>query len=163
MNSRQENFCFYYASSGNGYEAAKKAGYSEKSAKHQASRLLTNDNLKQKISEIRKQSLEELKIETRDIISGLSQIAFSSLSDVVEIDNKGHLSIKADANLDALSNISFSKSKRSNSFSIKTSDRLSALKELAKLTGAYDAISQEDDSDEIIYNILEAAKRLSSK
>lgn len=42
MNARQRSFCEHYAACGNAAEAARRAGYSEKTARQQGERLLTN-------------------------------------------------------------------------------------------------------------------------
>lgn len=76
LNKRQEDFCYYYATIGHGYESVIKAGYSEKSPKQQASRLLTNANL-------------ERKIESKNIIHELFKIALSNIGDFVEVNKHG--------------------------------------------------------------------------
>ena len=45
LTSRQRKFAEFYAESGNATEAAKKAGYSEKAARVQGRRLITNANV----------------------------------------------------------------------------------------------------------------------
>ena len=52
MNVRQENFCLEYAKCGNATEAAKKAGYSEKTAKSIGQRLLTYVDVKNRLQEL---------------------------------------------------------------------------------------------------------------
>lgn len=42
MNARQRSFCEHYAACGNAAEAARRAGYSERTARQQGERLLTN-------------------------------------------------------------------------------------------------------------------------
>lgn len=49
---KQELFCLEYIKDYNGYRAAVRAGYAEPSARMQASRLLTYDNIKARISEL---------------------------------------------------------------------------------------------------------------
>lgn len=159
MNKRQEDFCYYYATTGNGYESAIKAGYSDKSAKQQASRLLTNANLKRKIESIRKESLEELKIESKDVIRELSKIAFANIGDFVEISEYGELVLKPNSNIDGLQSISATLSKNGKSFSIKLHDKLSALKELAKVTGVYDSKLEEKDRTNSMDTILESIRK----
>ena len=52
MNARQRAFCEAYARTGNGAEAAREAGYSAATARTQAARLLTNDNIKKYLVEL---------------------------------------------------------------------------------------------------------------
>lgn len=51
MNPRQKAFADFYIQTGNASEAARKAGYSEKTANVTASNLLTNPNIKQYIAD----------------------------------------------------------------------------------------------------------------
>ena len=52
MNVRQDKFCLEYAKCGNATEAAKKAGYSEKTAKSIGQRLLTYVDVKNRLQEL---------------------------------------------------------------------------------------------------------------
>ncbi len=52
LNDRQKKFCEYYVSCGNAAEAARKAGYSAHSARHQGFRLLTKEHISQYIREL---------------------------------------------------------------------------------------------------------------
>lgn len=52
LTARQRKFAEYYAETGNAAEAARKAGYSEKSARVQGRRMLTNANVLQYIRQL---------------------------------------------------------------------------------------------------------------
>jgi phage terminase small subunit len=52
LNHKQERFCQEYLKDQNGTQAATRAGYSEKTANEQASRLLANVNIKARIAEL---------------------------------------------------------------------------------------------------------------
>ena len=52
LNERQKKFCEYYVSCGNAAEAARKSGYSMRTARHQGHRLLTNGHVLQYIREL---------------------------------------------------------------------------------------------------------------
>lgn len=52
MTARQERFCQEYAKTGNGTLSAINAGYSENTAPEQASRLLNNVNVQERIREL---------------------------------------------------------------------------------------------------------------
>ena len=56
MNARQKKFCEFYAECGNAAEAARKAGYSERAARRQAARLLSNVDIQSYIAELRDKS-----------------------------------------------------------------------------------------------------------
>ena len=61
LNERQRRFANEYAISGNAYQSAKSAGYSEKYAKAQSHRLLENVGIKEAIEE-RNKAVESEKI-----------------------------------------------------------------------------------------------------
>lgn len=52
LNARQKAFCEYYVACGNATEAAKKAGYSERTARSIGQRLLTNVDIQKYIQEL---------------------------------------------------------------------------------------------------------------
>lgn len=52
LNVRQDMFCLEYAKCGNATEAAKKAGYAEKTAYSQGQRLLKNVEVKNRLQEL---------------------------------------------------------------------------------------------------------------
>ncbi len=54
LNARQEMFCLEYAKCGNATESAKRAGYSEKTAKSIGQRLLTYVDVKNRLQELSK-------------------------------------------------------------------------------------------------------------
>lgn len=58
LNDRQRKFCEYFAQSGNATEAAKQAGYSAKTARQQAQRLLTNVDIIQYIRQLQDNAAE---------------------------------------------------------------------------------------------------------
>lgn len=53
LTQRQLDFCIYYVESGNGNQSAIKAGYKESTARQQASTLLTKQNIRDKIYDLR--------------------------------------------------------------------------------------------------------------
>lgn len=61
LTDKQRRFCEEYVADFNGCQAAIRAGYSKNSAKEQASRLLTNDN----VSEYVKKLIDELSDKTK--------------------------------------------------------------------------------------------------
>lgn len=67
MNPKQKAFCEYYAACGNAAQAARQAGYSEKTARSIGQRLLTNADILEYI-----QSLQDQAAEAR--ISSLTQV-----------------------------------------------------------------------------------------
>ena len=64
----------YIKNSFNGTQAAIKAGYSEDSARFEASRLLTNDNIKQVIDYHRNMVLESTLVDVGELVLRLSEM-----------------------------------------------------------------------------------------
>lgn len=73
--SKQERFCDEYLVDLNGQQAAIRSGYSPVSAKVQASRLLTNDNVRQLIQCKLKETEQRLQLQRDDVIRGLIKAA----------------------------------------------------------------------------------------
>lgn len=59
MSPKQKKFCEHYAACGNATEAARRAGYSEKTAKQQGARLLTNVDLQDYIHELQEEDARQ--------------------------------------------------------------------------------------------------------
>lgn len=76
MSTKQLMFCTEYLKDGNGTQAAIRAGYAENSAKEQASRLLTKDNVRNYIDTF-KQQLPVTAVVTRErVLAEYAKIAF---------------------------------------------------------------------------------------
>ena len=71
-NLRHERFCQEYVKDHNGSEAYKRAGYkiNGNASRVNASRLLTNANVQNRIAELEEQIRERNEIETDEIIDG---------------------------------------------------------------------------------------------
>lgn len=68
LTQQQELFCREYVIDYNGTKAARRAGYSEKTARSQASRLLTNDNILSRIHAIQIEELKKLSVTPESVI-----------------------------------------------------------------------------------------------
>ncbi len=73
LTPRQRAFAREYHLSGNGYEAAVKAGFAEKSARQQASRLLTYDNVIAELARLEAEAAERYNV----TLDGLLGMAFN--------------------------------------------------------------------------------------
>lgn len=69
LNPKQIRFIEEYLIDNNGSAAAVRSGYSEKTAKEQASRLLTNVNIRAEIEKRRVQTAEKLEIKKETILN----------------------------------------------------------------------------------------------
>lgn len=71
LTNKQKQFANLYALLGNASEAARQAGYSERSAKVTACRLLTKANVAHAVAERRAEYAAELQITKEDVIAGV--------------------------------------------------------------------------------------------
>ena len=74
-NKRHEKFCHEYIKDMNATQAAIRTGDSEKTAKMQGSRLMTNDDIKTRISELRDAYLDENIMTAKQVEYELTRIA----------------------------------------------------------------------------------------
>lgn len=77
LTPKQEKFCIEYTKDLNGTQSAIRAGYSEKTANEQSTRLLTNVHVKERIEELLKKSEKRAEITMDDIRKGVADIATS--------------------------------------------------------------------------------------
>lgn len=86
MTERAKRFCDEFIASGQAAEAARRAGYSERSARSTAARLLANDDVKQTIGR-RLESLEAERIASADeIMAFLSAVVRGQVKDQFGLD-----------------------------------------------------------------------------
>lgn len=86
LNKKQICFCEEYIIDLNGKQAAIRSGYSPKTADVQASRLLTNAKLRQKISDLQQKRSERTEISADKVLNELYNIAFSQVTDFIRVE-----------------------------------------------------------------------------
>lgn len=91
LNKREVLFCEHYIIGFNGTQSAIKAGYSERSAGCQASRMLKKRNVQLRIHELKVERMQRTGIEADDVVRELAKMAFSNMSEYLEFDEKGVL------------------------------------------------------------------------
>lgn len=74
LTPQQELFCQEYIVDYNATQAAKRAGYAEKNAAAQASRLLRNVNILSRVRAIQKERLEKLALTQESVLLGLLEV-----------------------------------------------------------------------------------------
>lgn len=84
-----ELFCRAYVIDLNGTKAAIAAGYSPKSAKVTASRLLTRANISARIAELAKEKADKLDITAERVLREISLLAFANMLDYMNINGEG--------------------------------------------------------------------------
>lgn len=123
MTKRQEMFCQEYVISGNGTQAAIKAGYSEKTANEQAARLLAKVSIQDKIRTLSDEIRTEKIIDARKMQEVLTSIILQeSQEEVIVVEGCG----------DGVSE-AVTKTKTASQ-----SDRIKAIQLLARMQGALD-------------------------
>ncbi len=96
LNPKQLRFVEEYAKEPNAKQAAIKAGYSEKTAKNQGSRLLTHEGVAEALRARTTAALARLEVTEDMVLQELAAIAFSNIEDYVEWDDEaGALAVKA--------------------------------------------------------------------
>lgn len=93
LKDRQKAFCLYYLQRYNAtwaYQKAYGAGY--ETARVNASRMLTNANIKKQLTELKKQQSAELYATANDIMLGYLKQAHSDVTDVLEFKTVKRLS-----------------------------------------------------------------------
>lgn len=73
----------------NGTRAATAAGYSPKTAKEQASRLLTKVSVRRAVDNLLAKRASKLELKAEHIVEELRRLAFSNMMDYMEIDENG--------------------------------------------------------------------------
>lgn len=85
-NPKRECFCQEYIIDNNGYKAARRAEYSEKTAMVQASQLLSLLNVQQRIAELRAVREERTRVTQDRVVRELALLGFSDLQNYITID-----------------------------------------------------------------------------
>ena len=133
MNKKHEFFCQEYIKDLNSTQAAIRAGYSEKTARQQGSRLLTNAAINSRIGELQEEIAERNEIDADNIMAKLETVYERSLQEgnyaaanrAAELQGKmiSAFTERADVNL------------RSSMFPTNPGDLDSTIARLAKIAG----------------------------
>ena len=86
LNEREKIFCREYVKTGNGQQSALKAGYTERSAKSTASRLLTRRNVKEEISRLSQKREDKAIADAEEVMRTFTQIARGEIKDQFGLD-----------------------------------------------------------------------------
>ncbi len=153
ISEKQRVFINEYLKDLNGKQAALRAGYSSKSAKVTASRMLTNDNLKRELSNRLKEIYDGYKDDQEKLLRELAIVGFARITDYIKIDDEEILIKNEDEIpkeiIGAIAEISISESKTGKKKSIKLHNKIEAL----KLLGNYHRIFEENYGKPIEVNV----------
>jgi phage terminase small subunit len=81
LTPKQQQFVVEYLIDANGAQAAIRAGYSERTAKEQASRLLTKDSVQNALATMRSRLAERAELTAQMIVDELRNLAFANMKD----------------------------------------------------------------------------------
>lgn len=131
MTPKQELFVKEYLKDLNATQAAIRAGYSEKTARVQASDLLTKLDIQEAIQTARQRVATKLDITHEKICEELALIGFSDMGDFVEFGPTGVKIKNAQGkNTRCLAEVSETTTKEGGSIKFKLHSKVEALKEL---------------------------------
>lgn len=161
LNAKQERFCEEYLVDLNATQAAIRAGYSEKTAKSQGSRLLTKADVSARVGELKAERAKRTEITADRVLRELARVAFVDPTDVLNMETA---TVKPDVSADDRAVIAAVKVKYipvkqydedgeltvvdAVEREVKLADKLRALDMLAKHLNMYDKERQQDDGEE---------------
>src|ERR1035437_2745796 len=96
----QQRFVNEYLRDLNGTAAAVRAGYSEKAARQQASRLLTNAAIAEAIAKAHEQRNKRTEISADTVVQELGVVGFSRITDFVEWSEQSGVKLKDSATIE---------------------------------------------------------------
>lgn len=148
LNHRQRQFALEYCVDGNATQAAIRAGYSERSAASQGERLLRNDEIQALIAEERRRLEYRTGVTAERVRLEFARVGFSDLRDFAQWGGEhwgvmwtdsDNLTDDAAACIQEITETvrELEEGGTSSTKKFKLYDKLSALKELAKIMGLY--------------------------
>lgn len=86
LTQKQLDFCIAYVETGNGSESARRAGYSPKTCKYQGSMLLTRQNIKNKIYDLRHDETKLRIASGREVMDFFTRVMNGEVKDQFGLD-----------------------------------------------------------------------------
>ncbi len=166
LSTKQKLFVGEYLTDLNGKQAAIRAGYSQKTAEFQASRLLRNDKVEIEIKREIKLRSERTKITADMVLKEFAKLGFSDIRKVIrwskkidpetfQTSNTVSLIPSDEIDDDTAATIESIKQGANGEISIKLHDKLAALVNLGKHLGMFDKkITGDGEESGITINIV---------
>jgi len=169
LTEKQERFCQEYLIDLNGAKAAIRAGYSERSAKEEASRLLTNDNVSKRLCTLRKPLAEKVGITQEMVLNEFAKIGFSNIQDYFNGDLTAKDLMKVDPDkaqaIGSVKRTTFSNdSGETEVIEFKMHDKIKALESIGKHLGFFENDNKQKKDEAIkapIINVYQSGPPLS--
>lgn len=168
LSPKQEKFCQEYVVDLNGTQALIRAGYSEKTAKEQASALLTKLNIKARIKHLQDRLAEKTGVTAERIIAELAKCGFSNVQDFLN-DGNGIKDISKvprehAAAVESIKNVSTEYQAKDGKKITKTvvtfslTDKISALEKLGRHVGIFEKDNKQKESRITMVNDIKPRK-----
>lgn len=91
LNDKQKSFCEEYIIDLNATQAAVRAGYSEKTARQAASRMLSHVNIQKYLAELKQKRVERLEITQDFVLKNLVEVLMGCKKEVPIVNAKGQV------------------------------------------------------------------------
>lgn len=147
LTDKQKRFCEEYLVDMNGTQAAIRTGYSKKTARVQSAQMLSISKVQEYLQQLRAEQQERVRVDADRVLQELSAIAFSNITDVVNIDRlditfRDDIIPEAQAAIQVMNMTKGSQGSNQGSHSteriqIKMHGKLGALKELGNHLGLF--------------------------
>lgn len=163
---KQERFCEEYLIDMNAKQAAIRAGYSEKTAEVQASRLLSKAKVQKMVQEKRERLSKKLGISQEMVLEGYRKLAFydvrkfynknGNLLDVTELDDETAFALAAiEITEEKTMNVVTGYTKK-----IKMTDRKGALDSICKVLGFNAPEKQQHEISKSFFDFLKETSKI---
>lgn len=158
LTAMQEAFCREYLIDRNATHAARRAGYSERTANRIGHDLLKDPRVVARVEKAGEIAEKKFEITAERVIEELAKVGFASMRDFIRVDSEGQPQIDLgetpDWALDALAEVKTETvlegadkdgegGQHVRKTQIKLHDKLRALKDLGEITGAFRGAKQE--------------------
>lgn len=168
MNPKHQRFVAEFLKDLNATQAAIRCGYSEKTAKQQGARLLTNADIAAAVSKGQEKQLVKAEITAERVLEELARIAFVSAEELYNADGSVKLidkmSVAARAAITQLSilkkNVTAGDGQMDTVLNVRLADKLKALELLAKRFGLVKEQVEVTGLDDLVERLTRARKRV---
>lgn len=162
LTDKQKRFVSEYLVDLNATAAATRAGYSEKTACEQGSRLLANVKVQEEIRKRQERLQDKLEITQEKVLEELAAIAFANGTNFATINHKGQVSLTPTSELSENRKKAVASIKEGQyGVEVKLHDKVRALELLGKHLGVFDSKhgsslpAEENNLIEVLMNIGE--------
>jgi len=164
LSKKQEAFVYEYLKDFNATQAYIRAGYkvkNENTAAVAAQRLLRNVNIQEKIQKELKKRQKKYEATTENIITELSNIAFSDIFELIDINDDKTIILKSKEQIkqvDRKAVQSITYDAKTGSIKIKMHDKLKALELLGKHLGLFEGEKPDREQLNKLKEMIEGLK-----